>query len=244
MTPVSYLLRVLLNDRPGSLGMLAVQLGAVGADIRSLEVVERGDGYVVDDLVVDLAKGSLPDTLITAAEKVSGVRVDSLRPHAGVLDTHQELELIDMVATGGKDRLQILADYAPRVLRVSWATIISKPGTAEVLRLYGSSGAPETPLERADWLPLEDARTFDPDSTWIPQSWRDLDTRLAAAPLGEGGKVLLLGRIGGPGFRPAEVARLGYLAGIIGTLLKRDKKTGDKKSGDQGSGGREQRSPV
>lgn len=229
---MSYLLRVLLNDRPGSLGMLAVQLGAIGADIRSLEVVERGAGYVVDDLVVDLAKGSLPDALITAAEKVAGVHVDSLRPHAGVLDTHQELELLDLVATGGKDRLQILADYTPRVLRVSWATIVSRPGP-DVLRLYASSGAPESPLTTADWLPLEQACTFDAESDWIPQSWQDMDTRLAAAPLSDDGKALLLGRIGGPGFRPAEVARLGYLTGIIGTILKREKKSNGKKSSEQ-----------
>ena len=118
MSHVSYLLRVYLQDRPGSLGLLAVQLGSVGADILSLEVVERGDGYAVDDLVVEVAPGALPDSLITAAEKVKGVRVDSIRPYAGVLDTHRELELVDRVATAGTDRLQILVDNAPRVLRV------------------------------------------------------------------------------------------------------------------------------
>ena len=50
----SYLLRVQLEDRPGSLGSLAVALGSVGADILSLDVVERGTGYAIDDLVVDL----------------------------------------------------------------------------------------------------------------------------------------------------------------------------------------------
>ena len=44
---MSYLLRVYLQDRPGSLGLLAVSLGSVGADILSLDVVERGEGYAV-----------------------------------------------------------------------------------------------------------------------------------------------------------------------------------------------------
>ncbi|MGC1736116.1 MAG: amino acid-binding protein, partial [Mycobacterium sp.] len=44
----SYLLRVQLADRPGSLGSLAVALGSVGADILSLDVVERGSGYAID----------------------------------------------------------------------------------------------------------------------------------------------------------------------------------------------------
>ena len=69
MTPVSYLLRVTIDDRPGSLGQLAVSLGSVAADIISLEVIERGDGWAVDDIVVDLPLGALPDTLITAAAK-------------------------------------------------------------------------------------------------------------------------------------------------------------------------------
>ena len=69
----SYLLRVQLEDRPGSLGSLAVALGSVGADILSLDVVERGSGYAIDDLVVDLPPGAMPDMLITAAENLNGV---------------------------------------------------------------------------------------------------------------------------------------------------------------------------
>ena len=64
----SYLLRVELEDRPGTLGSLAVALGLAGADILSLDVVERGAGYAIDDLVVDLPAGAMPDALITAAE--------------------------------------------------------------------------------------------------------------------------------------------------------------------------------
>lgn len=219
MSHVSYLLRVYLEDRPGSLGLLAVQLGSVGADILSLEVVERGDGYAVDDLVVDTAPGSLPDALITAAEKVTGVRVDSIRPYSGLLDTHRELELVDQVATADHDRLQVLVDNAPRVLRVSWAMVVTRAASG-VLQLYGSSGAPETPLTSADWLPLSEAAQLDPEADWVPGAWQEMDTRLAAAPLGDGRKAVLLGRIGGPDFRPSEIARLGYLSGIVSTVLR------------------------
>jgi hypothetical protein len=47
-----------------------------------------------------------------------------------------------------------------------------------------------------------------------------MDTTLAAAPLGDHGTAVLLGRPGGPKFRPSEVARLGYLAGIVATILR------------------------
>ncbi|HEX7426763.1 MAG TPA: amino acid-binding protein, partial [Mycobacterium sp.] len=94
----SYLLRVQLEDRPGSLGSLALALGSVGADILSLDVVERASGYAIDDLVVDLPAGAMPDMLITAAENLNGVHVDSIRPHTGLLEAHRELELIDHIA--------------------------------------------------------------------------------------------------------------------------------------------------
>ena len=60
----------------------------------------------------------------------------------------------------------------------------------------------------------------DTTADWVPAVWRDMDTALAAAPLGDPDTAVLLGRPGGPGFRPSEVARLGYLAGIVATLLR------------------------
>jgi hypothetical protein len=217
----SYLLRVQLDDRPGSLGSLAVALGSVGADILSLDVVERTSGYAIDDLVVDLPPGSMPDMLITAAESLKGVRVDSIRPHTGLLEAHRELELIDHIAAAGDRlaKLQVLAEEAPRVLRVGWCTVahLTDSGLA---RVAGSHGAPETQAESAPWLPIERAMALDGTAAWVPQVWRDMDTTLAAAPLGDPHTAVVLGRPGGPDFRPSEVARLGYLAGIVATILR------------------------
>jgi hypothetical protein len=216
----SYLLRVQLEDRPGSLGALAVALGSAGADILSLDVVERGPGYAVDDLVVDLPTGSMPDALITAAEELNGVRVESIRPHTGLLDAHRELELIDHVAAAG-DRtaqLKVLVAEAPRILRVGWCTVVEFTD-AGPRRVVGSSGAPETQAPETPWLPIDLATALDATEDWVPQLWRDMDTTLAAAPLGDPHVAVVLGRPGGPQFRPSEVARLGYLAGIVATML-------------------------
>lgn len=216
---MSYLLRVRVPDRPGSLGALATALGSVGGDILSVDVVERGTGTAVDDLVVDLPRGALPDALITAAELVDGVHVDSVRPYTGVLDTHRELELIDQVAATIGDRLQALVDGMPRVLRVGWATVL-RNGPDGAYRVVASPAAPETRAAAAPWLPLAAPVALDGDGDWVPDSWREMDTTLAAAPLGSGDQALLIGRPGGPEFRPSEVARLGHMAGIVATVLR------------------------
>lgn len=215
----SYLLRIELLDRPGSLGALAVALGSVGADILSLDVVERSAGYATDDLVIELPAGAMPDTLITAAESLNGVRVDSVRPHTGLLEAHRELELLDHVsaAQGQAARLQVLADEAPRVLRVSWCTVL-RSVDGELHRVAASPGAPETRAVSAPWLPIREALTLDGSAEWVPEAWRDMDTTMVAAPLGDPDTAVVLGRPG-PEFRPSEVARLGYLAGIVATML-------------------------
>ncbi|HHX85769.1 MAG TPA: amino acid-binding protein [Actinomycetales bacterium] len=212
---MTYLLRVSLPDRPGSLGSLAVALGSVGADIVSLDVVDRFDGVAVDDIVVNVPHATMPDALITAAERLDGVAVDSLRPFGGVLDAHRELELIDAVSDAGAGAPQMLADELPAVLRVGWAIVVEVTGNGCRLVARGESA----PLWEGDDVPalegLEHATGLD-EST-VPEEWTSMDTALAAAPLAFG-HVLVVGRPGGPSFRPSEIARLGYLTGILRTL--------------------------
>ena len=217
----SYLLRVQLEDRPGSLGSLAVALGSVGADILSLDVVERGTGYAVDDLVVELPQGAMPDMLITAAEQINGVYVDAIRPHTGLLEAHRELELIDHIAAApAKKKLQVLADEAPRVLRVGWCTVVRltesgprahrrKPRRSRDTGRRDSLAATRSRAKRWTAGP-SGCRRF--GATWTPR-WPPPHSATPST-------AVVLGRPGGPLFRPSEVARLGYLAGIVATILR------------------------
>ena len=86
-------------------------------------------------------------------------------------------------------------------------------------RLAESAAAPETVAADLPWLPLERTVVIDPEVQWVPGPWTALDTELAAAPLGLAPRALVVGRPGGPAFRPSELARLTHLTGIIATVL-------------------------
>jgi hypothetical protein len=88
-----------------------------------------------------------------------------------------------------------------------------------VHRLASSSAAPETEITNIPWLPLERATVLDAEDSWVPETWQELGTELAATPLGKPDKALLVGRPGGPMFRAAEVARLAHFAGIVSVVL-------------------------
>ncbi|MGE3287263.1 MAG: ACT domain-containing protein [Pseudonocardia sp.] len=217
---MSYLLRVVLPDRPGSLGAVATALGNAGADILGVDVVERVGGIAVDDLAVELPAGRPPDVLITAAEAVPGVEVESVRPHSGRLDTHRELELLEEIAGNPGDGLKLLADGVARIFRAGWALVVAREGERSY-RLSESTAAPETTAGDLPWLPLQRAVVVDPAVHWVPEPWSDLDTELAAAPYGAGEppQAIVVGRPGGPAFRPTELARLAHLAGVVTTVL-------------------------
>ena len=216
---MSFLIRVQLPDRPGALGAVATALGKVGVDILSLDVVERRSGIAIDDLVVELPSGRLPDVLITAAESVEGVEVDAVRPWAGVLDTHRELELVEKIAANPAHGMQIFTDGVPKIIRAGWAIVLRVSG-GQPYRVTASIAAPETIVGDLPWWPLCRATILDVEDPWVPPPWRELGTELAATPLGGAEQALLVGRPGGPTFRAAEVARLEHLAGIVAVVLR------------------------
>ncbi|HVM28242.1 MAG TPA: ACT domain-containing protein [Mycobacteriales bacterium] len=217
---MSYLLRVVLPDRPGMLGALATALGDVGGDILSLDVVERGPDGAVDDLVVALPPGGLADRLITSAQSVEGVAVESLKIYHGTTDLHRDLQLVDELAGLPERALPLLAAHCPGVFRAGWAVVVAHVAGG-VRVLHASAGAPDLAGVALPWLPLDVARRLDVREDWVPERWGTIGTELAAAPVGRPHRAVLLGRPGGPRFRASEVLRLAHLAGIASTVEER-----------------------
>ncbi len=216
---MSYLLRLVVPDRPGTLGAVASALGLAGIDIVSVDVLERGGGVAVDDIVVDLPPDRLADSLITAATTVPGVEVESLRPFAGPLDTYRELELLETLARAGEGTPKLLAGELPRVMHGGWAAVLQGTPT-DVRVLAASDAAPALEGVALPWLPLHSPVLFPSDSDWVPQRWRDLAIEMMAAPFDGAGTAVLLGRSGGPAFRRSELLRLAHLTGIAATVAQ------------------------
>jgi hypothetical protein len=221
---VSYLLRLVVPDKPGILGAVATALGAAGVDIVSLDVLERSNGVAVDDVVVDLPPGRLPDTLITAAQTVPGVSVESLRPFAGPLDTHRELELLDELARAAEGTsAKLLAAELPRVFHCGWAVVLSaidppSRGGAPWEVAAASDAAPDFEGLTLPWMPLTGPRLLPSEGDWLPERWREMAIEMMAAPYGGPGCAVVLGRSGGPAFRRSELMRLAHLTGIATTV--------------------------
>jgi hypothetical protein len=221
---VSYLLRLVVPDRPGILGAVATALGDAGIDIVSVDVLERGSGVAVDDVVVDLPRGRVPDSLITAVRAVPGVEVESLRPFAGPLDTHRELELLEALARAAVTppepslAAKLLAAELPRVFHSGWAVVLSATEDPAWEVAATSEAAPKFEGLTLPWMPLRGPRLLPSEEDWLPERWRDMAIEMMAAPYGGPGCAVVLGRSGGPAFRRSELLRLAHLTGIATTV--------------------------
>ena len=220
---MSYLLRLVMPDRPGILGAVATALGTAGIDIVSLDVLERGTGVAVDDVVVDLPADRLPDSLITVAQSVPDVRVESLRPYAGPLDTHRELELLDALAHAGGNppdpalAAKLLAAELPRVFHSGWAVVLDCGAGGWSVR-SASEAAPSFDGVELPWMPLSGPTLLPSDDEWVPERWQEMAIEMMAAPYGNGACAVVMGRSGGPAFRRSELMRLVHLLGIASTV--------------------------
>lgn len=220
---MSYLLRIQLPDEPGALGYVAAALGEVEGDIRSVDVVDYGaNGVVVDDIVVDLPMGLLPDTLITAAQSISGVEVDSIRPFSGSVDRRGQIALLAKFSQHTKNLDRALGDVVdglPQTMTAGWAIVLGEQSDGQWVRRASSTAAPEDNGRTLPEAPINSPRNLDPDEeTWLPEDWTVMDSSIAATPMGEG-LVLVIGRPGGPDFLPSEVEHLGRIGTIVGAII-------------------------
>jgi hypothetical protein len=210
MAGMSHLLRIRLPDVPGSLGAVATAVGAVGANIEAIEIVEHGaDGTAIDDVFVDLTPGVLPDMVVSAVQRLDGVRVLWVSRYAAGGNLNLDLEAVEAITEDPARAMRTLASLVPRVFRADWALIVDAADGA-ASSIESTSAAPDLPDEALAWFPLDGPVRVDPGGSWTGWS----ETEVAAAPLGTATRAIVFGRSGGPAILDSELARLNHLAAL------------------------------
>lgn len=200
-------MRVALPDRPGSLGAVASAMGHAGADINAVEIVEKYEGYAIDDFMVELPVGVAADSLVTACESEPDVQVIWLSHYPEAWGLQGDVDLLNSMTEDPDHADQILTDQAPAVFRVAWAVLVDHRGQV----LASSEMAPDLdPQGVAALGSLAELRSGELPDGWIP-GWGE--TLIAVAPL-RGETAIVLARRGGPEFIKSELARLRHLAAL------------------------------
>lgn len=125
----TYVLRVWIPDRPGALGAVASRIGAVRGDLVGIDILERGAGLAIDELVVDLPdnEGLVP-LLIHEVSEVDGVAVEEVREVAAGSLADPRLSALETAALlveqqNRQDLLSALVSRAAADFDARWATV-------------------------------------------------------------------------------------------------------------------------
>jgi hypothetical protein len=186
-------------------------MGGVNVDINAVEIVEKLDSEVVDDFIVDLPPGQLPETIITACHRLEGVRVEwiSRYPEGGGLQS--DLEALERMAADPPHAAETLVSLCPVVFRSHWASLLQLDGDA-VHQLTGTTLAPDGNADLFGRLaPYDQTHRVDLEDGWSA-GWGQ--AVVVVTPLTRD-RVITVGRMGGPPFLDSELARLNHLAALV-----------------------------
>lgn len=145
-------MRVWLPDRPGALGQVASRIGAVRGDVLAIDILERGGGQVVDELLVSLPAAIPEELLVMEIGAVDGVAVESVRsaPHDRQDSAMALFELaaavVELCTATPDDAIAALGDGLAVALDADWVVITAHDG--EQFRL----GSPPDPRWLAAFL--------------------------------------------------------------------------------------------
>jgi hypothetical protein len=202
---VPFLLRVELPDVPGSLGRVATAIGEAGGDIEAIEIVEKRfeTATAVDDVMLELHNGAMPDSVVSACNAIEGVQVLWINRYAGGGQLFLDLEVVEEMTADPARALDRLIELLPDAYRVDWAVRVHRSsgvGTHTV-------GAP-TDVEFVE-LAAPTSYSVDGDQTTV----------FAAARV-DGNEIIVAGRRGGPEFVASELARMGHLVSLAASLAR------------------------
>ena len=200
----TYVVRVWVPDRPGALGAVASRIGAVRGDLVGIDILERGGGRAIDELVVDLPSDDLVPLLTAEMSQVDGVDVEDVRladeadhdPRLGALEA--AAVLVEQFTLDGL--FGALCHHARGTFDADWAVLLDLAGPTPL----ATAGDPPPATWLAAFLHGTSAAVIATDGGPDDVAW-------AALPTAD--QALVLGRQGRP-FRSRERRQLVALSRI------------------------------
>ncbi len=210
-----YLLRVELPDVPGSLGRVASAIGEAGGDIEAIEIVEhRGEGTAVDDVLLEMAHGVMPDSVVSACNQLDGVQVLWISRYAAGGQLFLDLEVVEQLTQEPGAAYDVLVDMLPVAFRTDWAVRLARTDSG-VKQAHATSAAPDLGDEQAAWFPMTRAGRLD-----VEPGWSQLNENVVAGMPLDRDEIIVTGRRGGPEILDSELARMGHLAALAVTIRR------------------------
>ena len=218
----TYVLRLWLPDIPGTLGRVAAAIGQADGDVIGIEILERGAGMAIDELIVALpTHGSTPsdeeryeelniEKLISCVSQVEGVAVEDVhrvaqdRPDQSVLALDTAARIME---TPQDERTEATCELVRDMLEADWCTVVPN-GAQSPLAVSGD--VPDLPWVMAFLGGISHlASDAQHEHTPADVAWAPLDLMDAA---------IVVGRQRGA-FRLRERQHLTLIARIVSSAL-------------------------
>jgi len=147
---------------------VASRIGAVRGDVIGIEILERGAGRAIDELVIELPASDLVPLLVEEVSQVDGVDIEDVRELAAPLHDVgfdalcTAAELVEQTSVDAL--LEMLADHVRGELQADWAVVVDVEDGAPAatvgqappgrwLHAFVAGGRASPPLAVGEWGP-------------------------------------------------------------------------------------------
>lgn len=135
----THVVRLWLPDLPGTLGRVAAAIGRASGDVIGIEILERGAGMAIDELLVQLPDAGAVESMVREISSVDGVAIEDV--HAVAPDRSDQSVLAlevaaDIMDSAPAERLQTLCARVRYMLEAEWCAVL-RDGGREPLAVSG-----------------------------------------------------------------------------------------------------------
>lgn len=209
MGSASFVIRLWLPDRPGTLGRVAAAIGRAGGDVVGIEILERGAGMAIDELTVLVDELPTIDAVIAELSTVDGVAVEDVhpvepdRPEHGVL----ALDVVSAVVSvnDASHRLSLLCRGLGDLLEADWIAVVDTEARAVAIE--------EGNVPDPAWL-----IAFLVGTNHLPSAADHTPSDVIWAPLA-GTDLVVAAERAGRAFRARERQQVERIGRIVGAVL-------------------------